>query len=196
MTNLTVIDYSQLDQYIDDGCFYICDEFHGRIRQTTPQYNQTTVISPEFIMGIRFKALLSSGHGGSNWEQFLRRHFEANRADFQINGSIMSMLGDKQVYNPRVYAFPEEKILAEAEKFITEMAKEKPVIVFGMKFEEHKRFGLDDTAYVKHVDTYDEMMNLQDKATTIDKGVVGLLCEYGIGTDLRFKRDAHVVVVN
>lgn len=111
-----------------------------------------------------------------------------------MHGSVMGKLGKPQEYFPRVFCGNYAEMLVRAVSYVGEVAKEKPVIVFGMDWSDDTRFGLGDSVRVQKVSTVDEMMDLQDKATDIFRAVISLPVEYGIGIDLRFKQDAHVVI--
>ena len=54
-------------------------------------------------MGIRFKAVLMSGHKAPNFQTFLMQHFGKTNVDIGINNSVLGKLGRPQEYVPRVY---------------------------------------------------------------------------------------------
>lgn len=68
--------------------------------------------------------------------------------------------------------------------------------MFNFNWSNEETFGLHETGLVKQCKTDDDVFDVQDCAEQYSRAVISMPLEYGIGTDIRFKEDAMVVVAN
>lgn len=69
---LAIITYADLPQYIDADAFYVLDEYYAQLFLTDVEYCEQTLITPFFLMGHQYSAVLSTGHFSSGLDLFLR----------------------------------------------------------------------------------------------------------------------------
>lgn len=55
--------------------------------------------------------------------------------------------------------------------------------------------GLGSDAVTAQITTEGDMIEMQEKAVEYSRGVIAVPLGFGVGTDIRFKEDAHVVVL-
>jgi hypothetical protein len=87
----------------------VCDEYHAKFCTTSLVFKPETVIDPIFLMGQKYRAILTSGHDSSSFKSLLKSYFGSTNISFFINRSIAGKVGEAQKYDPRVVCSPDAK---------------------------------------------------------------------------------------
>lgn len=165
---------------------FLFDEYYHALVRTKLRYNNKKQLNPIFGLGIDNEAYLSTGHKSPEYERFVAEYF-SGKASYQVNDSMMSMAGGVQPYVLTVRAHPSLSMAqAAAIVQVQKLAKFKPVILFGYRWNEGERFGLGQDYPVKQVSLDDNIDHIREFISSSSRGVIGLPIECFIGLDLRF----------
>lgn len=93
------------------------DEYHHILVNTRIQFANDGQMNPIFLMGSQEKPILSTGHRSNETTKFLTDYMQ-DAVSIQINRSVVSVIGEEQVYNVDVVATEAVSLQQEALKLI------------------------------------------------------------------------------
>lgn len=139
---------------------------------------------------------MSTAHLSKQFHDFMKKYFPRDQLHIMQHGSITGLAGDDQAYEVTVNVYPEEKYVEEGMAFIKKNCMTRPVIYFGPRFDRDS-LQLPRDFFFRWVDKGDDraLEEVQNEAPDHSKGVVGLAYELGVGVDIRFQKDALVIII-